>query len=166
MTYNLSEIMKAAWGYRAEGMSQSESLSQAWKDVKESTEALMELKKELTSQLDWVNAQLEAKKNNKSIYEFDFSSDTRKRGCCYAARITGIDDEGKLIREFINLDRDYNKNDCRVYGTFEITEGEIIEMRTGGSWKNDYRDFYICKNGNLEHLCSSYDKKTVKEYLK
>jgi len=166
MKYNLSEIMKAAWGYRAEGMSQSDFFSQAWKDVKESTEALLELKKELTAQLDWVNAQLEAKKNNKSIYKFDHSSDTRKRGCCYAARITGIDEDGKFIRDFINLDRDYDRNTCRVYGTFEITEGEIIEMRTGGSWKNDHRAFYICRNGNLDYLCTYTDRKTVKEYFK
>lgn len=166
MKYNLCEIMKAAWGYRAKGMTQSESLSQAWKDVKESTETLLELKKELTAQLEWVNAQLEAKKNNKAIYEFDHTSDKRKRGICYAARIKGIGEDGKLIREFIDLDRDYDKNDCRVYGTFEITEGEIIEMRTGGSWKNDYRDFYICKNRKLDYLCKGTDKKTVKDYLK
>lgn len=67
MNYNLSEIMKSAWGYRADGMSQSDALAQAWKDVKESTEALLELKKELTAQLEWVNARLEAKAETKKI---------------------------------------------------------------------------------------------------
>lgn len=58
-----------------------------------------------------------------------------------------------------------------MYGKYQASEGDIIEMREGGSWKNDYRYFFffIVKEGKLEKFgssSSSTDKLAVEKYLR
>ena len=100
-------------------------------------------------------------------YEFDFeaTSDPRK-GIPYIARIT--ESGGKLQRNFINLNREYGKSTVTVSGSYTAKEDEVLEIRSGGSWKNDYREIYIVQNGELKSVadCSeSADKVKVLNYL-
>jgi hypothetical protein len=100
-------------------------------------------------------------------YEFDFeaTNDPRKR-IPYVARITEVN--GKLERDFINLNKEYGKNTVTISGGYTAKEDEIIEIRTGGSWKNDYRKMYIVQNRELKTVadCSeSADKVKVLNYL-
>lgn len=100
-------------------------------------------------------------------YEFDFeaTNDPRKR-IPYVARITEVN--GKLERDFINLNKEYGKNTVTISGSYTAKEDEILEIRTGGSWKNDYREMYIVHNGELKSVadCSeSADKVKVLNYL-
>ena len=101
-------------------------------------------------------------------YEFEFSAgnDPRK-GVPYVAKLVWKD--GKLEREFYNLNKTYGKKAVQVWGTFKAKEGDIIEIREGGSWKNDYRDWYLVRKGKLVYITSASDAKGkmwVIEYLK
>ena len=66
--------------------------------------------------------------------------------------------------------KQYGKKEVTVYGKYQASEGDIIEMREGGSWKNDYRYFFfIVKEGKLEKFgssSSSTDKLAVEKYLR
>jgi len=98
-------------------------------------------------------------------FEFDATSDPRK-GYPYVARLVWKD--GKVEREFYSLNKQYGKAQVTVWGTFEANEGDIIEMRTGASWRNDYRAWYLVHKGNLYLLTwvsDSRGKKIVIDYL-
>jgi len=98
-------------------------------------------------------------------FEFDVTLDPRK-GYPYVARLVWKD--GKVEREFYSLNKQYGKKEVTVWGTFEANEGDVIEMRTGASWKNDYRAWYLVYKGNLYMLSwvdDSRRKKVVLDYL-
>lgn len=101
-------------------------------------------------------------------FKFDFTNDRRK-GIPYVAKLS-ISSENKVEREFFDLERQYGKKDVTVYGQFEAQQGDIIEQREGGSWKNDYRYWYlVTPEGKLEKVAdidSSTRKKLVTKYLK
>jgi hypothetical protein len=103
----------------------------------------------------------------KKEYKFNFevTMDPRK-GFPYVARLVWKD--GKIEREFYNLKKQYGKRQVTVWGTFEASEGDVIEMRTGASWRNDYRAWYLVHKSNLYLLTwisDSRKKKVVIEYL-
>ncbi len=123
---------------------------------------------ELREAISLIKQEIERRKEDKGVYRFYFehSNDPRK-GVPYAARLVMKD--GKLEREFFDLDKDYGKKIVTVSGDFEAKEGEIIEQRVGGSWKNDYRYLYLVKNGELVRVGDSTyspDIVKVKKYLK
>lgn len=126
-----------------------------------SLEQLKELKIEIEQRIK------ELENSNSKEYEFDFEATNEPRkGTPYVARITEAG--GKLQRDFINLNREYGKSTVTVSGNYTANENEIIEIRTGGSWKNDYREMYIVHNGELKSVadCSeSTDKVRVLNYL-
>ncbi|MGF3536897.1 MAG: hypothetical protein ACQXXE_08720 [Candidatus Bathyarchaeia archaeon] len=103
-----------------------------------------------------------------NVFEFTFSAenDPRKR-IPYVAKLKLTD--GKITREFYPMSRTWGHRSVHVYGTYHAQVGDIIEIRWGGSWKNDYRDWYVVnENGQLKMCCSIYDsekKFVVLQYL-
>ena len=85
-------------------------------------------------------AERKSKDNKEFTFEFNASEDKRK-GVPYVAKITLKDN--KIEREFYQLDRIYNGKYISVNGTYTAKSGDIIEIREGASWKNDYRYMYI-----------------------
>ena len=80
-------------------------------------------------------------------FEFEETADTRK-GFPYVAIIRLKDND--LSRDFIGLTRLYGgKNSVTVTGDYEANHGDIIEMQSGGSWKNKYREYYAVVNCEL-----------------
>jgi len=132
---------------------------------KMSIEELEELQQKVIKKL------AELKASNKETFEFNFEftqCDSRK-GTPYAAKLV-INDEGKIDREFFELDKEYGKKSVSVSGTYKAKVGDIIEQREGGSWKNDYRYWYlVTEDGKLEKVAdidNSNRKSLVKKYLK
>ena len=110
----------------------------------------------------------EKKRYESKEFEFEFSatSDPRK-GKPYVARLYWQD--GKLQRSFYDLNRQWGKKEITVSGTYKARVGDIIEQRSGGSWKNDYRSWYlVTEEGELvvvADIDNSKDKAKVTEYL-
>lgn len=110
----------------------------------------------------------EKKRYESKEFEFEFSatSDPRK-GKPYVARLYWED--GKLQRSFYDLNRQWGKKEITVSGTYRAKAGDIIESRSGGSWKNDYRSWYlVTEEGELvivADIDSSEQKMRVTEYL-
>ncbi|MEM4217275.1 MAG: ankyrin repeat domain-containing protein [Candidatus Methanomethylicaceae archaeon] len=75
-----------------------------------------------------------------------------KRGA-YIARITGRDPKYHYSRLFMGA-KAYKEDIVTV--TVEIADlylpFDLLEIRSGGSWKHDYRSFYIFKQGELEPI--------------
>ena len=84
----------------------------------------------------------EKKRSESEEFEFQFSAtnDPRK-GVPYVARLYWED--GKLQREFFDLHKEWGKKEVTVSGTYKAKTGDIIEIRTGGSWKNDCRSWSL-----------------------
>jgi len=99
------------------------------------------------------------------VFEFSATSDPRK-GKPYVARLYW---DGKLQRSFFNLNRQWGKNEVTVSGTYTAKAGDIIERRWGGSWKNDYRAWYLVtadgEQIKVADIDNSKEKARVIEYL-
>ena len=110
----------------------------------------------------------EKKRSESEEFEFEFSAtnDPRK-GVPYVARLYWED--GKLQRDFYELNRQWGKKVVTVSGTYTAKAGDIIEQRSGGSWKNDYRAWYLVTAAGeqvmVADIDSSKDKAKVTEYL-
>jgi hypothetical protein len=101
----------------------------------------------------------------KHEFYYEATIDPRK-GYPYVAKL--IWKEGKLEREFYNLKRSYGKKSITVWGLFTAEDGDVIEMRKGASWKNDYRYWYLVYGGELHLLTRTSDsqrKRYVIDYL-
>ena len=122
--------------------------------------------KELISEANKVLA--EKKRYESKEFEFEFSAtcDPRK-GTPYVARLYWQD--GKLQRDFYDLNRQWGKKEITVSGTYKAKAGDVIEQRSGGSWKNDYRAWYLVTEGGeqikVADIDNSKEKARVTEYL-
>lgn len=134
---------------------------------------MMELKEMTIQELEELIAEAgkvlaEKKRSESEEFEFEFSatSDPRK-GKPFVARLYWED--GKLQRAFFDLSRQWGKREITVSGTYKARVGDIIEQRSGGSWKNDYRAWYLVtedgKQVRVADIDSSIDKAKVTEYL-
>jgi|YNPMSStandDraft_2_1061718.scaffolds.fasta_scaffold00223_2 hypothetical protein len=104
--------------------------------------------------------------NREYEFQFEATNDPRK-GIPYVAKLTYKD--GKINREFYNLPKTHGKNLVTVQGKFTAKENDIVEIRKGGSWKNDYRYWYLVRNGELvlvANIKNSKDKARVEKYLR
>ena len=127
---------------------------------------------ELKEVLEVIREELERRKKEKNKKEFEFyfeaTENTAKRKNPYVARL--FIKNGKLEREFKNLQRTYGKGEVTVYGNYTAAIGDIIEKRHGGSWKNEYRYWYlVTENGQeieVANISSSKQKQRVISYLK
>ena len=67
------------------------------------------------------------------------------------------------------MSRQWGKKEITVSGTYKARAGDIIERRWGGSWKNDYRAWYLVTAAGeqvmVANIDSSKDKAKVTEYL-
>jgi hypothetical protein len=81
----------------------------------------------------------------------DENFDHRKHGHAYVARIDKVN--GKITRDFIdrtNIKYDSKRKYYQAQWLFEAKEGDKFEARlTDGSWKNDYKSYFVVKNGEL-----------------
>jgi len=94
-------------------------------------------------------------------FHFEATMDPRK-GIPYVARLVVRD--GKLEREFYSLKREYGKKSITVWGEFTAEDGDVVEMREGASWKNDYRYWYLVYKGKL-YLLADVDSSKRKRYV-
>ena len=133
-----------------------------------------ELKKmseeELKGLVEMVKEEIERRKReNKKTFEFNFEATSHvPKWKPYVARL--VVKNGKVEREFKNLDRINGKKQITVFGKYTASAGDIIEKRHGGSWKNEYRYWYLVTNDGKEvevaDVDSSKQKQRVISYLK
>lgn len=124
---------------------------------------------ELQELFDSIKKELEERKpKTEFTFNFEATNDPRK-GIPYVARLF-VDDNGKLQRQFFNMSKNYGKKEVTISGKYTAKTGDIIEIRTGGSWKNDYRAwYYISENGEQLHVAdidNSQKKAKVEKYLR
>lgn len=133
---------------------------------------MMELKnmtieelKELISEANKVLAEKKRYESKEFEFEFSATSDPRK-GKPYVARLYW---DGKLQRSFYDMNRQWGKHEITVSGTYKAKTGDIIEIRTGGSWKNDYRSWHLVTADGEQVMVAdindSEQKMRVTEYL-
>lgn len=127
--------------------------------------------KELKELAQMVQEELQRRReeNTKEFsFYFEASCDPAKRKNPYVAKL--IVKNGKVEREFKDLQRLYGKKEIRVYGQYTASSGDVIEKREGGSWKNEYRYWYlILPNGReikVADYSSAKEKQRVISYLK
>ena len=114
---------------------------------KELSEMNVEELNELKNLIDKIISEKRRKETEKVyFFKFEAQNDPRK-GIPFVAKLSVVD--GKVEREFYNLHKTYGKKMVTVFGTVKVQEGDVIEVRTGGSWKNDYRSWYYVKDGNM-----------------
>ena len=127
-----------------------------------SNEELQELFNSIKKELE------ERKPKTEFAFNFEATNDPRK-GVPYVARLF-IDDSGKLQRQFFNMSKNYGKKEVTISGKYTAKTGDIIEIRTGGSWKNDYRSwYYITEDGEkilVADINDSQKKAKVEKYLR
>ena len=123
---------------------------------------------ELQELFDSIKKELEERKpKTEFAFDFEATNDPRK-GIPYVARLF-IDDSGKLQRQFFNMSKNYGRKEVTISGKYTAKAGDIIEIRTGGSWKNDYRAWYlVTEEGEqitVADIDNSKEKARVTEYL-
>lgn len=103
-----------------------------------------------------------------TTFEFEVTADPRKHGQPYVASLF-LDKEGKLQREFHQLERVWGKRVVTVFGSFQAQDGELIEARkSDGSWKNDDRVIWLIWHGRRVVVADpdrSADMPNVHRYL-
>ncbi len=78
--------------------------------------------------------------------------ETRKGGA-WIARITGTDPTYRYAREFLGTKRYIGKHDVEVSVPLdELQDGDLLDIRTGGSWKNAYRSYYVYENKDVKSI--------------
>ena len=112
---------------------------------------------ELEALRDACTAELKARKP-KAVFEFYFEATSDPRSMPYVARLKGLDTDGQFDRVFKELDRSYGKKEVTVAGKYTAHAGEILEMRTSGSRRNDSRSYHlVADNGEMVELGSNDD---------
>jgi len=129
-----------------------------------SEEDLLKLKEE-------IDRELKERLKSQNVFEFkvEYTNDPRK-GVPYAARITGWNPtKRQFVRSFYPLNKHWGKKEVTVEGKITASPGEIIEIREGGSWKNDYRYFFVVtREGKLKCIGSARDSQAaslVRKYI-
>lgn len=122
--------------------------------------------KELIAEAGKVLAEKKRSESEEFEFEFSATNDPRK-GMPYVARLYWED--GKLQREFFDLHKEWGKKEVTVSGAYKARAGDIIEQRWGGSWKNDYRAWYLVTEDGQQvmvaNINNSEKKARVTEYL-
>ena len=117
-----------------------------------------------------IQEELERRKRaKKKEFEFHFEATSHvPKWVPYVARL--VVRNGRVEREFMKLEKVKGKKEITVSGRYTARAGDIIEKRHGGSWKNDYRYWYLITNNGKEievaDIDSSRQKQKVISYLK
>ena len=134
-------------------------------------EVLLKLsEKDLKNLQRMIQEELERRKRgNKKEFEFHFEATSHvPKWKPYVARLKVRD--GKVEREFKDLERVNGKKEITVFGSYTAAAGDIIEKREGGSWKNEYRYWYLVTEDGREikvaSISDSKEKQRVISYLK
>jgi len=115
--------------------------------------------KELAELIEKARQILEQKKQARGIVKVHIETekyfDPRKHGHAYCAFLRKNGD-GKVEREWVNnANKIYMDNKNKYYQKiwdFDAHEGDVIEARVAGSWKNDYRDYYVVEGGEAKEI--------------
>jgi len=90
----------------------------------------------------------------------------RRKGGAYIARIVGLDKKYKYAREFIS-ERENDWKSGIVTAKVPLSDlsmpWDLLEIRAGGSWKNDYRGFYLYDA--IEKDVETINEKVLREKL-
>lgn len=151
MEYNFSEIMIKAWNYRGDGLSQSEAMKKAWKDIKTSKDALIQLKAELEEQLKAIQYQIDNLENPiPKIVTYTIEKGLRDNIKCWGAIITGLDKKFGFKREFKSYRYTNDVSSKHAYYDYyiDVGEGQFFETGLSGSYKKD-RKYFQVKNGEI-----------------
>lgn len=101
--------------------------------------------------------------------EFEVTEDSRKHGKPFVAKLFWDHANNKMDREFFAFDEHKVKNSITIAGEYQVSPGDVIEIRKNVSWKNDWRTYYFIEDsGNDKILCERYEGKKlyrVKKYL-
>lgn len=78
-----------------------------------------------------------------------------RKGGAWVARIVGLDARYTYARQFLGEKR--YPRDARgcvevIVPLTDLQEGDLLEILAGGSWKNEYRDFYVFENGDVKRI--------------
>jgi hypothetical protein len=120
--------------------------------------SLQELER-LKSQIEEIIKSKKSAESKEFTFNFNATNDPRK-GKPYVARLYWAD--SKLQREFKDLAQTWGKKEVNVSGTYTANAGDIIEKRTGGSWKNDYRAWYYISSTGEEIKVADIDNAAEK----
>ena len=101
------------------------------------------------------------KEVEKKEFEFEFKCVAKRKRHPYVARLEWND--GKLERKFFDMLREYDSKNVTVSGKYTAKAGDIIEKREGGSWKNEYRYWYLITESGNEVMVADYDSSKEKE---
>ena len=127
-------------------------------------DALIELRAEIEKELAGRDSQ-------GGTFAVEFLESNRTNGTAikpYAARVVGISEKYGFERQFIDLEKTYGNKEIIVEGDFEVSEGEVIELQTGGTSKNPHRDWHIAVGGELHKIGatdSADNKRNLKRYF-
>lgn len=133
-------------------------------EIKEQVKDLSE--EELNELLEFIK-KIKDEKAEKVILKLETDGwfDRRKHGSAYVAKLSLRD--GKIEREFIPFtfrEWDTKGKYYRAEWEIEVKDGEVYEARlTDGSWKNDYKEWFVIENGEKRDLESL---KEARELLK
>lgn len=93
--------------------------------------------------------------------------ETRKGGA-WIARITGTSARYGYEREFLG-DKEYPRDlkGCVVIKVplAELQDGDLLDIRTGGSWKNQYREYYVYENRDIRKISEEELRKRLAEKM-
>jgi len=91
--------------------------------------------------------------------------ETRKGGA-WIARLTGTDPKYKYTREFLG-NKEY-RGDCVIVRVpvSQLRDGDLLDIRAGGSWKNAYRDYYVYEAGELQPIKEKELRERLAQELK
>ena len=118
-----------------------------------------------------IDIELASRKPITADFKVDFLESNRTNGTAvkpYAARVRGISEKYGFEREFIDLEKTYGNREIIVEGSFEVSQGEVIELQTGGTSKNPHRDWWVAADGKLHKIGatdSADNKRNLKRYF-
>ena len=99
-----------------------------------------------------------------NLHEYKFEIEGKYRnGGVYVAIITGPDKNFGFARQFLPLESTSDKKVKSVWGSAKLANGTIIEIATGGSAKNKYREVRVANSGELRYIGDPTDVQAKKE---
>ena len=118
-----------------------------------------------------IDQELASRESETETLTVEFLESNRTNGTAvkpYAARIPGLSEKFGFQRVFIDLEKTYGNKEIIVEGAFEVKDGEVVELQTGGTSKNPHRNWFIAHAGKLKRIGatdSADNKRNLKRYF-
>ena len=133
-------------------------------DVKDLKEMSIEELEALKTEIERLLKDRATANAKEYTFEIELTADPRK-WTPYVAKLRI--NKGMIQREFYNdLNKTYGKHQVTIFGKIKAKEGDIIEIRQGGSWKNEYRAAFLVWNGKMVEIADHSDSKGYARILK